>query len=100
MYESSDCCSASRPSRVLQIAALAFSALNVLLGTVASATKLPSCTGKKIYVLDLNDFAGDNPKCDVNEISIVNPGNGIVYTADVKMPERSSHKYGTHSAPW
>lgn len=62
--------------------------------------ELPACKNKKIYILDLNDFAGDNPLCHVDDIAVVNPGNGIVYTPDARLGERVSHKHGTHSAPW
>ena len=90
----------SGPQLIWAAAALLICIAATLPAAGRAEVELPMCRAKKIYVLDLNDFAGDNPPCYVDDVVIVNPGNGIVYTADAKLKERASHKYGTHSAPW
>lgn len=74
--------------------------LHLGLDVSVAEVELPTCANKKIYVLDLNDYAGDNPPCYVDDVAIVNPGSGIVYTPDAKLQTRASHRFGTHSAPW
>ncbi len=72
-----------------------------LLLRAAGAVDLPACKNQKIYILDLNGFvSGDVPPCYLEDIAVVNPSNGVVYTPEVKLKERVSHRYGSHAGPW
>jgi hypothetical protein len=67
----------------------------------AQAIDLPSCEGQNFFILDLNEYvSGDMPPCYLEDIAVVNPSNGLVYTPEAKLKERVSHKYGSHAGPW
>lgn len=61
------------------------------------------CNSCSIYILDLASFAHTHgyPVCDLNKV-VVDPTTGVVYLKekDTGIQNKTSHKYGTHSAPW
>ncbi len=61
------------------------------------------CNSCSIYILDLASFAHTHgyPICDLNNV-VVDPTTGVVYLKekDTGIHNKTSHKYGTHSAPW
>lgn len=65
------------------------------------AEHVPFCQKEKVYLLDLNELAGsDVPTCNIDDIAVVNPANGVVYHPQAKLKDRVSHRFGTHSGPW
>ena len=66
-----------------------------------TAVDLPTCKDQKIAIMDLNGYVpADVPPCYLDDIAVVNPLNGVVYTPEAKLKERVSHKYGSHAGPW
>ena len=61
------------------------------------------CNSCSIYILDLASFAHTHgyPVCDLNKV-VVDPTTGVVYLKekDTGIHNKTSHKFGTHSAPW
>lgn len=80
---------------------MAPASLAILCMLAAQAVDLPMCKDQKIFILDLNGHvSGDVPPCYLEDIAVVNPSNGMVYTPEAKLKERVSHKYGSHAGPW
>ena len=61
------------------------------------------CISCSIYILDLASFAHTHgyPVCDLNKV-VVDPTTGVVYLKekDTGIQNKTSHRFGTHSAPW